>query len=337
MTLRAFALCLGVGALFVSCQSTVAYRGVNLASAEFGEGTLPGTHGVHYVYPDPSYAGGYTSQDYFITNKGMSVIRLPFRWERLQPVRRAALDAAELGRLTTTVSHITGKGASVILDPHNYARYQGQLIGSAVPNADFADFWARLAAAFRGNSRVIFGLMNEPHSMPTEQWLGAANAAIAAIRNAAANNLILVPGNAWTGAHSWSQNWYGTPNATVMLNINDPGNNFAYEVHQYLDSDSSGTNEACVSANIGSQRLQGFTNWLKQNGKRGFLGEFGAGSSATCLSALDDMLAHVHANPDVWLGWTYWAAGPWWASYFMSLEPRNGADAPQMAPLARHL
>src|SRR5688500_11083086 len=132
----------------------------------------------------------------------MSVIRLPFRWERLQPTRRAALDAAELGRLTTTVSHMTDKGASVILDPHNYARYQGQVIGAGIPNADFADFWARLSAVFRGNSKVIFGLMNEPHSMPTEQWLSAANAAIGAIRNAGATNLILVPGNAWTGAHS---------------------------------------------------------------------------------------------------------------------------------------
>ncbi len=337
MKLAAFVGSLATAALFISCQSTIAYRGVNLAGAEFGEGSLPGTHGSHYVYPDPRYAGGYTSQDYFIGDQGMSVVRLPFRWERLQPTRRAALEAAELARLTTTVNSITGKGASVILDPHNYARYHGQLIGSGIPHADFADFWARLAQVFRGNPRVIFGLMNEPHDMPTEQWASAANAAITAIRNAAASNLILVPGNAWTGAHSWSQNWYGTPNATVMLGVTDPGNNYAFEVHQYLDADSSGTSATCVSATIGSQRLQGFTNWLKQHKRRGFLGEFGAGASSTCLAALDDMLAHVHASPDVWLGWTYWAAGPWWGDYFMSLEPRNGAEAPQMAPLARHL
>lgn len=337
MRFPAFAACLAMGVLFISCQSTITYRGVNLAGAEFGEGTLPGTHCVDYVYPDPAYVGGYTSQDYFIATQGMSVIRLPFRWERLQPVRRAALDSAELERLTTTVNRITGKGASVILDPHNYARYQGQVIGSDIPNADFADFWSRLASVFRGNSKVIFGLMNEPHSMPTEQWASAANAAIVAIRNASASNLILVPGNAWTGAHSWSQNWYGTPNATVMLSIIDSGNNFVFEAHQYLDADSSGTSDACVSGSIGSQRLQGFTNWLRQHKKRGFLGEFGAGASATCLAALSDMLAHVHANPDVWLGWAYWAAGPWWGNYFTSLEPRNGVDAPQMASLAPYL
>jgi endoglucanase len=258
-------------------------------------------------------------------------------WERLQPVRGASFDAAELSRLQTTVSHLTAKGASVILDPHNYARYGGALIGSAIPNSDFADFWSRLAALFKSDSKVLFGLMNEPHDMPTEQWVGAANAAIAAIRATGARNLILVPGNAWTGAHSWSQNSYGTSNAVAMLNIDDPANNYAYEVHQYLDSDSSGTSATCVSATIGSERVQGFTTWLKSHGKKGFLGEFGAGSNTTCLSAIDDLLNHLAANTDVWLGFTYWAAGPWWGSYFMSLEPQSGADAPQMAPVAHHL
>jgi endoglucanase len=90
---------------------------------------------------------------------------------------------------------------------------------------------------------VIFGLMNEPHSMATELWLNNANAAIAAIRSTGAENLVLVPGNAWTGAHSWNSNWYGTPNSTVMLNITDSLNNYAYEVHQYLDSNSSGNRQ----------------------------------------------------------------------------------------------
>jgi hypothetical protein len=173
--------------------------------------------------------------------------------------------------------------------------------------------------------------------MPTEQWLSAANAAISAIRAAGATNLILVPGNSWSGAHSWTQSWYGTPNSTAMLNISDPGNNYAFEVHQYLDSDSSGTSSSCVSGTIGSQRMQSFTNWLRANGKRGFLGEFGGGSGQTCLSAIDNILDHLEANTDVYLGWTYWAAGPWWGGYFTSLEPNGGNDKPQMDALEPHL
>ncbi|ATB43710.1 macromolecule metabolism protein [Cystobacter fuscus] len=319
-------------------ESTLAgplpYRGINLAGAEFGS-AIPGTHGKDYVYPDPSYAN-YTTADYYI-NKGMTTFRLPFKWERLQRTRNAAFDATELSRLKTTVNRLTGKGAVVILDPHNYARYNGALIGSAVPNADFADFWTRLANEFKGNTKVIFGLMNEPHSMPTEQWLGAANAAIQAIRNTGATQLILVPGNAWTGAHSWTGNWYGTPNATVMLQVKDPRNNYAFEVHQYLDSDSSGTQASCVSTTIGAQRMQSFTNWLRANGKKGFLGEFAGGTDSVCLSALDNILDHVEANSDVYLGWTYWAGGPWWGSYFFSLEPASGVDKPQVSALSSHL
>ncbi|HZH77216.1 MAG TPA: cellulase family glycosylhydrolase [Archangium sp.] len=321
-------------------SASLPYRGVNLASAEFGVdawgvGALPGTHGVDYLYPDPAYTN--YSADYYI-GRGMSTFRLPFRWERLQPARLAPLDANELTRMKTTVNRLVGQGMTVILDPHNYARYRTAVIGSAeVPIAHFSDFWSRLAFEFKDSPNVIFALMNEPHDMPTEQWVSAANAAISAIRATGARQLILVPGNGWTGAWAWSDSWYGTPNATAMLQIADSGNNFAFEVHQYLDSDSSSNQVACVSPTIGSERMQGFTSWLRANGRKGFLGEFAGDDSSVCLSAVDDLLFHLEANSDVYLGWTYWAGGPWWGNYVYSLEPTNGVDRPQMAILQQHL
>jgi endoglucanase len=314
------------------------YRGVNLAGADFGVGAdgsgLPGRFGIEYTYPDPAYVPGYDAT-YFVRRE-MTTFRLPFRWERLQPARGADFDPAELARLQTTVDGLLARGAVVILDPHNYARYGTQLVGSEVPIADFADLWRRLAALFGGQPRVLFGLVNEPNTMPTEQWVEAAQAAIDAIRGAGASNLILVPGNGWSGAFSWYSNWYGTPNAAAMLAITDPGGNMAFEVHQYLDADGSGTG-TCTSATVGSQRLRDFTDWLRLHGKKAFLGEFGGDGGDTCLRAIDDMLDHVEANDDVYLGWAYWAAGPWWGDYFSSLEPQNGVDAPQMTALVPHL
>ncbi len=70
-------------------------------------------------------------------------------------------------------------------------------------------------ALFKGNPKMLFGLMNEPHGMPTEQWLGAANAAIQSIRAAGAPQLILVPGNAWIGAHSWGGSWDADSSGTL--------------------------------------------------------------------------------------------------------------------------
>jgi endoglucanase len=318
--------------LFIS-QSLYAqlkYVGVNLAGAEFGS-NVPGTFNKDYTYPTRSEV------DYFV-DKGMNVFRLPFKWERLQHSAKADLNAAELSRIKSFVDYAASKEAYTILNPHNYARYDGEVIGGE--NLDvsvFEDFWQKLAMEFNDQTFVIFGLMNEPYGMDTELWLTNANAAISAIRATGATNLILVPGNAYTGAHSWNSTWYGTPNGTVMQGVIDPLDNYAFEVHQYLDDNSSGTSATCVNTTIGSARLQNFTNWLRTHGERGFLGEFGVSTNDPCLAALDDMLAYMGNNADVWLGWAYWAAGPWWGDYMFSIEPRNGQDRLQMDVLEKHL
>jgi endoglucanase len=312
-------------------QDGLRMTGVNIAGAEFGGTKLPGKAGSDYFYPSPA------TIDYFAA-KGMNTLRVPFRWERLQGTLDGEFDAEELKRLDAVVQHATAKNLNVLLDVHNYAAYRREVIGTPnVPVAALAGLWSRLAARYKGNGKVIFGLMNEPKALPTETWLEAANAAAAAIRKTGARNLIFVPGNGWTGAHSWHARSYGTPNAEVMLRFADPGQRHAYEVHQYLDSNYSGTHPTCRSDYAGVATLAPFTQWLRQNRKLGFLGEFGAGSDPTCLAALDAMLAFLNENRDVWLGWTYWAAGPWPKDYFTSVQPIDGADRPQMAVLLKHL
>lgn len=304
-------------------------HGVNLAGAEFGEHSLPGSYQVDYIYPNTQEV------DYFI-KKGMSIFRIPFRWERLQSTLLGDFNANEQKRLSGLVDYITDKGAWVILDPHNYARYNNSIIGEGVEVEAFADFWRRMALLFV-HPQVIYGLINEPHSMQTELWLEDANIAIDAIRQTGAKNLILVPGNAWTGAHSWLQDWYGTPNGEVMLGISDPLNNFAFEVHQYLDEDSSGKAFNCVNQTTSAKRLTDFTNWLRAHEFRGFLGEFAGGKNSTCYQGVEGILSHLEDNQDVWIGWTYWAAGPWWGSYEFSIEPQNGQDEPMMDVLQNFL
>ncbi len=327
-----------VSTLLISTTPTFAktqFNGVNLAGADFGYDTRPGDFGTHYTYPT------HAEVDYFM-GKGMNIFRLPFLWERLQNDQNGPLNSQELARIKDFVAYVSSKQGKVILDPHNSARYYDEIIGidgdlGALPVAAFKDFWTKLANEFKNNQQVIFGLMNEPHDMPSELWRDDANAAIVAIRATGAKNLILVPGNAWTGAHSWNDNSYGTPNGVVMKDIADSANNYAFEVHQYMDTDSSGSSANCVSQTIGAERLVEFTNWLRSNKQRGFLGEFAGGRNATCLSGIDKMLDYVDANDDVWLGWTYWAAGPWWGEDIFTLEPKNGVDRPQMAELLKHI
>jgi endoglucanase len=313
------------------------WRGISLSSAEWGEKDLAGSVlGKDFVYPTVASTAYYQA-------KGMNLMRVGFRWERLQPTLNGEFDAAELSRLHEFVDGTTARGLSVMLDPHNYAAYRTRVgektVGTPeVPIAAFADFWRRLALQFKGNPRVLFGLVNEPHGLPTETWAAAAQAAVDAIRSTGARNLVSVPGNGWTGAWTWHQSWYGTPNAEVMGRVMDPAGRMLYEVHQYFDKDGSGTDPECVSPTIGVERLKAFTEWLRQNGRRAVLGEIGGGDNATCAQAVEGALAYLQANTDVWAGWLWWAGGPLWGDYFMSLEPgADGRDKPQMRWLEPHL
>jgi hypothetical protein len=145
-------------------------RGVNMAGAEFAASpaTLPGTYGADYAYDS---AASFTS----IAARGHKLVRLPFRWERIQPTRGAALNTTELGRLQSAVAAVSAAGMECVLDVHNYARYINSsanggaelVLGDTLSAADLVDLWTRLSTAFRGNAGIYaYGLMNEPHDLP---------------------------------------------------------------------------------------------------------------------------------------------------------------------------
>jgi endoglucanase len=301
-------------------------RGINLAGAEFGESHMPGTFGTHYTYPDAATFARFNSY-------GFDCVRLPIRWERLQPDIDAAFDEAEWGRLGGAVRAARQHDQTIIIDVHNSARRRVRadgfaaehMIGSAlVPLDALARFWAQLARMTLSDAHVVHGIMNEPADIEPRVWLEIANRTIAAIRGAGAGQLILAPGVDWTGAHSW----FSSGN-TLMQRLVDTKRNMAIEVHQYLDTDSSGRSGRSVSPTIGSERLEAFQEWAREHRFKAFLGEFGAGADPTSVAALTDMLIEVERNPDVWIGWAAWAAGPWWPpDEPLRLEPDAGGILP---------
>jgi endoglucanase len=306
--------------------------GVNEAGLEFAEGNFPGTLGTNYVAPTAAEIGYYAG-------KNMTIVRLPFAWERLQPTLSGAFDPTYLGYIQTAVSTMRSNGLMVLLDPHNYSMYRlsGQNrshIGtSSVPAAAFVDLWSRLADLYKGDAGVVFGLMNEPkqwddygEELQCAEWAGYANQAIAAIRAKTTQNWIFVPGNFWTGAWSWTTaaDTTGATNATAMASVVDSAGKMAFEVHQYLDTDYSGTSDTCYASH-GAADLASFTAWLRaQPGRIGFIGEVGAGSNTTCYTDLNGVFDYVTANRDVWAGWTYWASSNWYIQF--SIEPTNWAN-----------
>ncbi|KAL0961376.1 hypothetical protein HGRIS_006330 [Hohenbuehelia grisea] len=300
------------------------YFGVNQSGAEFGNNKIPGVLGTDYTWPSPS------SIDYFV-GKGFNTFRIPFQLERLSPPAQGitgSFDATYLNGLKTIVNYITNKGAYAAIEPHNSLIYNGAVLSST---ADFATWWKNLANEFKSNTRVIFDIMNEPHDVPASTAFNFNQAAVNAIRaSGATQQLILVEGTAWTGA--WS--WVSSGNADAFKAIQDPNNNVAIQMHQYLDSDSSGTSATCVSSTIGAERLQAATAWLKANNLKGFLGEMGAGSNDVCIAAIKGALCTLQQAGGQWIGFLWWAAGPWWGTYFQSLEPPNGASISRVLPEA---
>ena len=142
----------------------------------------------------------------YFAAKGMNIIRVPVLWERIQQQVGGELDAQEMRRLDAVIDHAASKGMRVIVDVHNYAAYHGSIIGTkSLPTNALGDLWRRIAERYKDNETVVFGLMNEPNSLPTETWLEAANIAIAEIRRTGAKNLILVPGNGWSSARDWAE------------------------------------------------------------------------------------------------------------------------------------
>lgn len=146
------------------------YRGINLSGAEFAHDAahLPGIVNRDYRYP--------TREDLrYIAGRGHRMVRLPIRWERIQPALMGPLQPVELQRLIDTVDQAAAAGVKVLIDVHNYARYirssnQGGatlVLGDGqLTDAHLVDLWARLSVALKGRAGVLgYGLMNEPHNL----------------------------------------------------------------------------------------------------------------------------------------------------------------------------
>ncbi|KAJ4365026.1 hypothetical protein N0V83_008642 [Neocucurbitaria cava] len=289
------------------------FFGINESGAEFGEKNFTGVYGKEFIWYD------LNTIDQFM-NQGMNMFRLNFLMERLTPNSlTGAFDPLYLGNLTQQVNHITQKGAYAMIQPHNYGRFLGNIINDT---AAFKTWWTNVAAVYKDNPLVVFDTNNEYHDMEQQLVFNLNQAAIDGVRAAGAKTQYITPeGNSWTGA--WT--WVSSGNAASMVNLKDPEDKLIYQMHQYLDTDGSGTSATCVSATIFKERLQVATKWLKDNKKQGLIGEYAAGNNAQCISALKDGLAYMAQNTDVWTGALWWAAGPWWGDYIYNMEPTTGA------------
>lgn len=235
----------------------IPYRGVSLSGGEFADS------GNGWA-PAGKFIPNLNDSALFIY-KGMNTYRIPISWEYLADINgNITAQQSYLTALDNIITELTAKNATIIIDIHNYMRFNPANVSKDYENTDpngsdvigvgkdapstaaFAKLWANIANRYH-SPNIIYALMNEPHDMSSDIIAKNENAAIEAIRQQEKTlnispHLILIDGNNWTGLHSWDQSIQGNPaNSDVFpAKIIDPANHIAIEVHQYFDSDSSG-------------------------------------------------------------------------------------------------
>jgi len=304
---------------FSFAQSTninMVYKGMNIAGAEFNGGRENAKHFKDYIWPT-------NANIEHMQTLGFNTIRVPFAWERMQPNAFAELDNEQTSQLDRVVQQSHMRGINVILDPHSYGAYKGKVLEpNQLDIKTFSDLWTKLATRYGKYPNVIFGLMNEPHKQTAQDWAQFAQVGVVAIRQTGATQLILVPGTNWSNMQNWLNSSGGLSNAQALVNISDPIDNYAYEMHQYFDQDSSGTHQECIASDKIIAKFETTTKWLKANNKKAFLGEFGAPENEPCIEALKATLEFMSNNKNQWVGWAYWTAGDWMGDYFLNITSK---------------
>ena len=302
--------------------------GLNISGGEFGG--YGGTHNYQYHYPN-------LAELQYYKNHGVDLVRLPFRWERVQDALGGPLDlSGDVALIKQVLVDAASLGMDIILDNHNYGRYKGVALGAAggPTVAQFADFWKKMAIELKDYPALLgYDLMNEPHDLSSATiWKQSAQAATTAIRQVDMGNIIYVEGLGWSAAHTWLQH-----NSNLI--INDPANKIVYQAHGYYDNDNSGTyNETFEREGahmmIGVDRLKPFVEWLKANNLKGMIGEFGVPSTdPRWLEVQKNTLDYMQANN---LDGTAWGGGPWSPTYLMYTARPGQLDSNYMNLLEKY-
>ncbi|KAF2501930.1 cellulase-domain-containing protein [Lophium mytilinum] len=309
---------------------TVTYGGINIAGFEFG---CDDSGNCDPAKATPPGQSGIDQMNHF-TSKGLNAFRLPVSWQYLTSSIGSPVDASRIAAYNKLVQGCLNSGAEMcIIDLHNYARWNGKTIGQSAPSGptdeQFAELWRQIAAKYKTQSRVAFGIMNEPHNLNMETWVNTAQAAVTAIRKTGAtSNIILLPGTNHQAAGGFGKRSGGL---AAVKNADGSKTNLIFDVHQYLDSDSTGTHASCTTNGIQGS-FAPLTAWARKQKRQVFLSEIGGGSNdSSCIQYLSQTLSYLNDNSDVFLGWTTWGAGSFKQSYVLSETPNGDSDVPLVA------
>jgi hypothetical protein len=201
----------------------------------------------------------------------------------------------------------------------------------AATQADFVNFWTRMADAFPVASypKVNFDLMNEPHLLTPATMGTVGQAAINAIRGEGFTNWIAIEGGgSFASCQSFVSSGWAAVASTLTDNgtaLTDPAAKILFECHAYLDSDSSGSHATCTQN--GSTALVAANTYAAAHSLKMYLGEFGISTDPSCVTQGNAMLDYMVANDAQWRAFTAWTDGAYALTYMFMVNPA-GFTAP---------
>lgn len=217
----------------------VQFAGVNIAGFDFGC-DINGTCNLASAFDVVSKGNGIAQMSHFTKNSGLNAFRLPVGWQFLlnnEQTPGGPIDATNLAAYDGLVRGCLDSGSKAcIVDVHNYARFNGGIIGQGGPaNEVLVNLWTQLATHYANESRIVFGVMNEPHDIPNiVTWAQTVQEVVTAIRKAGAmTQMIIMPGNNFTSAAAFVENGSGA----ALMNVTNPDgtiDNLFFDVHRYL-------------------------------------------------------------------------------------------------------
>ncbi len=160
--------------------------------------TLSGAEGVGSDYSRPT-----VDELSYYNSKGVKLIRLEVRWDKLQPELGGLLDEDELKWVEVFVNQANQQKMQVIIDLHQRSTYNDLNFGNTGINPDdLANFWKKFAGRLiQDNIPGIcgFGMANEPNNVPgfLGIWPKQVNPVIKVISSVDHAHLIFVPEDNW--------------------------------------------------------------------------------------------------------------------------------------------
>ncbi|KAF4451344.1 glycoside hydrolase family 5, partial [Fusarium albosuccineum] len=314
--------------LLSGAWAKVKYLGVAIPGIDFGcdiDGSCPPDQ-AQYPSASHGHGDGAGQMKHFVEDSGLNTFRLPMTWQYiLNEQVGGKLDDDKFGLYDDLMQSCLDTGAYCMIDLHNFARYDGEIIGQGGPSdEDFADVWSQLATKYAKEDKVMFGLMNEPHDLDVALWAKSCQAAVTSIRKAGATSqLILLPGTNFTNAETF----VSTGSADALAAIKNPDGSkdgLILDLHKYLDINNSGSFDECTTDNV--EAFRAMADWLRDNERVAIISESGASLSDSCMEKFCAQNEFIAKNSDVFIGFVGWGAGSFKYDYIMTLTPFQDGD-----------